>query len=67
MASSLDNADTPQKRQKIESELWSIDTDISKALRKMIIYGSLVSAAGGLGADKAHLEIKKLTKKRRHR
>ena len=65
LASSLDTTDTPQKKQKIESELWSIDSEISKALRKMIIYGSLISAAGGLGADRAYKEIKKLTKQRR--
>ena len=65
MASSLDTTDTPQKKQKIESELWSIDSEISKALRKMVIYGSLISAAGGLGADRAYKEIKKLTKQRR--
>ena len=65
LASSLDTIDTPQKKQKIESELWSIDSEISKALRKMVIYGSLISAAGGLGADRAYKEIKKLTKQRR--
>ncbi len=65
LASSLDTTDTLQKKQKIESELWSIDSEISKALRKMVIYGSLISAAGGLGADRAYKEIKKLTKQRR--
>ena len=62
LASSLDTTDTPQKKQKIESELWSIDSEISKVLRKMIIYGSLISAAGGLGADRAYKEIKKTYK-----
>ena len=64
-ASSLDTADTPEKRNIIEKELWTIDSEITKALRKMIIYGSLISAAGGLGADRAYKEIKKQISKRR--
>ena len=64
-ASTLDTADTPEKRNKIEKELWTIDSEITKALRKMIIYGSLISAAGGLGADRAYKEIKKQISKRR--
>jgi len=64
-ASTLDNADTLEKRNKIDKELWTIDTEISKALRKMVLYGSLISAAGGLGADRSYKEIKKQLSKRR--
>ena len=64
-ASTLDNANTLEKRNKIEKELWTIQSDSDKALRKILIYGSLISAAGGLGADRSYKEIKKQLSKRR--
>jgi hypothetical protein len=64
-ASAFDTADTIEKRNKIEKELWTIQSDSDKALRKMIIYGSLISAAGGLGIVKNYKEIKKQLSKRR--
>jgi hypothetical protein len=64
-ASAFDTANTLEKRNKIEKELWTIQSDSDKALRKMIIYGSLISAAGGLGAVKNYKEIKKQLSKRR--
>jgi len=64
-ASSLDTADTPEKKRKIDSELWTIKSNSDKALRKMLMYGSLISAASGLGADRSYKEIKKLTKRRK--
>ena len=64
-ASTLDNADTLEKRNKIDKELWTIKSDSDKALRSMSMYGSLISAAGGLGAVKNYKEIKKQLSKRR--
>jgi len=64
-ASSLDTADTPEKKRKIDSELWTIKSNSDKSLRKMLMYGSLISAASGLGADRSYKEIKKLTKRRK--
>ena len=64
-ASELDRADTLEKRNKIDKELWTIKSDSDKALRSMSMYGSLISAAGGLGAVKNYKEIKKQLSKRR--
>lgn len=62
LASDLSSADTPEKKTKIESELWRTDADVLGNLRKMDIYSALVSASGGLGAPKE--TVKLLTKKR---
>ena len=62
LASDLSRADTPEKKTKIESELWKTDADVVWNLRKMNIYSALVSASGGLGAPKE--TVKLLTKKR---
>ena len=64
-ASELDRANTLEKRNKIDKELWTIKSDSDKALRSMSMYGSLISAAGGLGAVKNYKEIKKQLSKRR--
>ena len=62
LAGDLSRAGTPEKKTKIESELWKTDADVVWNLRKMNIYSALVSASGGLGAPKE--TVKLLTKKR---
>ena len=62
LASELSRADTPEKKVRIESELWKTDADVLSNMRKMNIYSALVSASGGLGAPKE--TVKLLTKKR---
>jgi hypothetical protein len=65
LASSLENATTDEKRNKIETEFRKIDADVKTSLSKMIMNSALVSAAGGLGADRSYKLLKKLTKKRK--
>jgi len=57
LASDLSRADTPEKKTKIESELWKTDADVLLNMRKMNIYGALVSASGGLGAPKETVKL----------
>ena len=57
LASDLSRADTPEKKTKIESELWKTDAEILWNMRKMNIYSALVSASGGLGAPKETVKL----------
>jgi len=57
LASNLSSTDTPEKKSKIESELWKIDADINWNMRKMNMYGYLVSASGGLGVPKETVKL----------
>ena len=65
LSSRLENAPDEKARIKIESELWKADAGVKSALRKMSIYGALVSASGGLGADRTYKLLKKMEKKKR--
>jgi len=65
LSSRLENAPDEKSRIKIESELWKADAGVKSALRKMSIYGTLVSASGGLGADRTYKLLKKMEKKKR--
>jgi len=65
LSSRLENAPDEKARIKIESELWKADAGVKSALRKMSIYGVLVSASGGLGADRTYKLLKKMEKKKR--
>ena len=57
LASDLSRADTPEKKARIESELWKTDADVLLNMRKMNIYGALVSASGGLGVPKETVKL----------
>ena len=66
LASDLSRADTPEKKSRIESELWKTDADVLWNMRKMNIYSALVSASGGLGAPKETVKLlKKIRGKKR--
>ena len=66
LASELNRADTPEKKARIESELWKTDADVLSNMRKMNIYSALVSASGGLGVPKETVKlIKKMRGKKR--
>jgi len=66
LSSDLSRADTPEKKTKIESELWKTDAEILWNMRKMNIYSALVSASGGLGAPKETVKLlKKIRGKKR--
>ena len=66
LASDLSRADTPEKKARIESELWKTDADVLWNMRKMNIYSALVSASGGLGAPRETVKLlKKIRGKKR--
>ena len=66
LASELSRADTPEKKARIESELWKTDADVLSNMRKMNIYSALVSASGGLGVPRETVKLlKKIRGKKR--
>ena len=66
LASELSRADTPEKKARIESELWKTDADVLSNMRKMNIFSALVSASGGLGAPRETVKLlKKIRGKKR--
>ncbi len=66
LASDLASAKTPEMEKRVQAELWNTDALVLQALRKMDMYSALVSASGGLGADRTYKLIKnKMEKKKR--
>ena len=66
LASDLTSAKTPEIEKRIQAELWNTDALVLQALRKMDMYSALVSASGGLGADRTYKLLKqKMGKKKR--
>ena len=66
LASELSRADTPEKKARIESELWKTDADVLSNMRKMNICSALVSASGGLGVPRETVKLlKKIRGKKR--
>ena len=64
LSSSLQRAKDDEERWKILGDIQSVDGDVGSALKSMITFSSLVSATGGLGADRAYKLLKKLQKKK---
>ena len=64
LASRLDSS-TLQDRNKIDSEIVRLSAENDENKRKMILYSTLVSAAGGLGNDRTYKLLKKRTTKRK--
>jgi len=64
LASKLETA-TGTDVQKIQGEIARLEAETDEYERKMIMYNSLISAAGGLGNDRSYKLLKKLEKKKR--
>ena len=67
LASDLASAKTPEMEKRIQAELWKTDALVLQALRKMDMYSALVSASGGLGADRTYKLLKKTMEKKKRR
>ena len=65
LASRLDSITDQKDRKKIDSEIVRLSADNDENKRKMIMYSTLVSAAGGLGNDRTYKLLKKQTTKRK--
>jgi len=65
LSSKLQNASDEKERNRIQGEIVRTDADVLSSLRKMQMYGSLVSASGGLGADRSYKILKKMEKQKR--
>ena len=65
LASRLDSITDQKDRNKIDSEIVRLSADNDENKRKMIMYSTLVSAAGGLGNDRTYKLLKKQTTKRK--
>ncbi len=65
LASRLDSSTNLQDRNKIDSEVIRLSADNDENKRKMIMYSTLVSAAGGFGNDRTYKLLKKQTTKRK--
>ena len=65
LASRLDSITDQKDRNKIDSEIVRLSADNNENKRKMIMYSTLVSAAGGLGNDRTYQLLKKQTTKRK--
>ena len=65
LSSKLQNASDEKERNRIHSEIVRTDADVLSSLRKMEMYSSLVSASGGLGADRTYKLLKKMEKQKR--
>ena len=66
LGSSLNTVKDDKERDKIQSEIVRIDSEVSHSLRKMIMYVGLVSGSGGVGGDRTYKLLKKMeTQKRR--
>ena len=66
LSSKLQNASDEKERTRTQGEIVRVDADVLSSLRKMQMYGSLVSASGGLGADRSYKILKKM-EKQKHR
>jgi hypothetical protein len=67
LASDLASAKTPEMEKRRQAELWKTDALVLQALRKMDMYSALVSASGGLGADRTYKLLKKTMEKKKRR
>ena len=67
LASDLTSAKAPEMERKIQAELWNTDALVLQALRKMDMYSALVSASGGLGADRTYKLLKKKMEKKKRK
>ena len=65
LASRLDSTTDDKDTNKISAEIVRLQADNDENKRKMIMYSTLVSAAGGLGADRTYKLLKKQTTKRK--
>ena len=65
LSSKLQNASDEKDKNRIQGEIVRTDADVLSSLRKMSIYGSLVSASGGLGADRSYKLLKSMEKQKR--
>jgi len=65
LSSKLQHASDEKTRNRIQGEIVRVDAGVSSSLRKMVMYGSLVSASGGLGADRSYELLKKMEKRKR--
>jgi hypothetical protein len=65
LSASLKNAPDEKERNRIHSEIVRVDADVLSSLRKMEMYSALVSASGGLGADRNYKQLKKMEKPNR--
>ena len=65
LSSKLQNASDEKERTRTQGEIVRVDADVLSSLRKMQMYGSLVSASGGLGADRSYKILKKMEKQKR--
>ena len=67
LASDLTSTKAPEMERKIQAELWNTDALVLQALRKMDMYSALVSASGGLGADRTYKLLRKTMEKKKRR
>ena len=65
LSSKLQNASDEKERNRIQGEIVRTDAEVLSSLRKMQMYGSLVSASGGLGADRTYKLLKSMEKQKR--
>jgi hypothetical protein len=65
LSSQLRTAGDDKKRDKIQSDIVNTDAEVFSSLRKMVMYASLVSGAGGLGGDRTYKLLKKMEKQKR--
>ena len=65
LSSKLQNASDEKERNRIQGEIVRVDAGVLSSLRKMEMYGSLVSASGGLGADRTYKLLKSMEKQKR--
>lgn len=65
LSSDLRGVSDDKERDRINSEIVKTDGEVFFSLRKMIMYGSLLSGISGLGNDRGYKLLKKMEKKRR--
>ena len=65
LSSRLNTVKDDKERDKIQSEIVMIDSEVSHSLRKMIMYVGLVSGSGGVGGDRTYKLLKKMEKQKR--
>lgn len=65
LGSTLQNTTDEKEKSKIQGEITKTDAEVLHGLRKMGMYSTLVSASGGLGADRTLKYLKKLQKQKR--
>jgi hypothetical protein len=64
LSSRLNTVKDDKERDKIQSEIVIIDSEVSHSLRKMILYVGLVSGSGGVGGDRTYKLLKKMEKQK---